>query len=139
MTPAAELTSAVRKLRSQAATLAVAVLLATCLALAPMGPAGAADEPTTTVASSTDTTSETTAPAPVDAGLGDLDAGSNTPSPRGQAEPPRAQRVADSAIAAGLLVVLVAGVVIAIWTGRRRSSDGTDGTDGPVVPGHSER
>jgi len=48
-----------------------------------------------------------------------LDTGSNTPSPRGEPAPSRTQRLADTAIFVGLLLVFAGGVAIAVWSVRR--------------------
>ena len=66
--------------------------------------------------------------APVDdtadgeSGVGGVDPGSDTPSPRGEPVPPRTQRIADTAIFVGLLVVFIGGVAVALWSARRTRS-----------------
>ena len=70
-----------------------------------------ADPATTTVAPTTVVGDE--------GGIGGLDTGSNTPSPRGEPAPSRTQRLADTAIFVGLLLVFAGGVAIAVWSVRR--------------------
>ena len=70
-----------------------------------------ADPATTTVAPTTVVGDE--------GGIGGLDTGSNTPSPRGEPAPSRTQRLADTAIFVGLLLVFASGVAVAVWSVRR--------------------
>lgn len=103
------------------------------LAIAVPAPSDAAEPPPATA-----TTAATEPPAPDaggDSGVGDLDVGANTPSPRGEPAPPRTQRIADSAIAVGLLVVLAGGVAVAVWTARRGSGAGPPDGSGDGVGG----
>lgn len=69
-------------------------------------PDGAAPDAPTTVAGD-------------EAGIGGLEPASNAPSPRGEPAPPRTQRIADTMIFVGLLVVFVGGVAVALRSATR--------------------
>lgn len=88
--------------------IAVLAALVAVLLIAPVAAHGAepAASTTTTIVSSSDTPSTVA---------------NDTPSPRGEPAPPTTQRIADSAIAVGLLVVLVGGVVVGVVANRRRN------------------
>jgi hypothetical protein len=55
------------------------------------------------------------------------------PQLTGRAEPPMAQRIIDSLIWGWLLVVLVGGIALWVWSGHRRPQD--EARDGDPPPG----
>jgi len=73
---------------------------ATIVSLAP-GSSAAADDPTSTVAAGA-------SPQPA-----------NTPQPTGQPLPSKRQRLADSVVAAFVLVVLAGGIIVSVLANRR--------------------
>lgn len=126
---------------SHVARIACVLLAVLALAVAALGTVGVSgagavardDAPAPTTAPDAVTTVPTGAGGGV---AGDAAVPSNTPQPVGQPLPGKAQRLADSLIAAWILLCLVGGVTLAWWLARRdRTRPADPSASGPVPDG----